>query len=234
MRAMQNPGGDTSSDRVAHANAQTKNFILLCILAHLRGVFYTVENPGSTLMFRWGPMMQMNEWSSANKVRTYMGNFGGDTAKPMDLVSTFPYIGALAGKKPPPTQNSLVTRSKNGTAITGKGAELTASAAYTLPFGKAYANAFCQYHKDVKANAVDAGKYQAVKKAPTKTTPKNHANKPFVQDSSTYVDVNTGARIVTPDSAQGGRAPRNEQLRRSKSTTFLKRKGSWFVLTRQA
>eukprot|EP00974_Lingulodinium_polyedra_P041623 3998177-Lingulodinium_polyedra.AAC.1 len=89
-----------------------------------------------------------------------MGQFGSDTAKPLDLYSTFPYIEAMRRNKPPPTGETLVVRSACGGGITGKRSVLKMSAAYTYEFGKCFAKAVTTYFADVSKDNIDVSKYK--------------------------------------------------------------------------
>ena len=71
-RTKQNAAGNPANHRVAKANLQTSHFVLCCTLAHLRGCHFIIENPGSTLMWNYGPIKDLSERGSASNARTYM------------------------------------------------------------------------------------------------------------------------------------------------------------------
>ena len=85
-----------------------------------------------------------------------MGQFGSDTSKPLDLVSSFPYIECMRRKNPGNQPGmSLVTKSSDGKRVAGKMKELYDSAAYTYEFVSAYASGANQYLTDVKNGCAD-------------------------------------------------------------------------------
>ena len=47
----------------------------MCIIAHLRHVFFVLENPGSTLIYHVDAMRELLQWAGGFKIRTYMGQF---------------------------------------------------------------------------------------------------------------------------------------------------------------
>ena len=103
---------------------------------------FVIENPGSTLLYRFDVVSDLAQWTGAQKVRTYMGAFSSEYSKPIDLLGTFPHLQAM--RRPRPVcAKSLVTRC--GKQVNGKSKELTASAACTYEFGDAFACACIAY-----------------------------------------------------------------------------------------
>jgi len=71
---------------------------------------------------------------------SFMGAFGGDTLKPLNIMSTDPEVEMLARPKPK-KQKTLTTRGKNG-SVNGKTSALSSSQAYPMGFGKAVAHVY--------------------------------------------------------------------------------------------
>ena len=165
-RTLANPGGNILVPRVAQTNLQTRNFISLCVLAVLLGGHYVLENPGSTLIHHFPVVRALYACTSATKVRTYMGQFGADVVKPLDLWSSTPHLVGMKRAKPQGLEGSLVVR--KGRRVTGKKKDLTDSAAYTLLFGEAFAEVL-EAHFEERPLEMAAG--QRVAKRPASADP---------------------------------------------------------------
>ena len=135
-RTSSNPGGHRHVPRIAEANLQVENFVALATVARLRGVDFVVENPSSSLIFKFEPLAELLSWSGAHMALTYMGCFESCHCKPLHLWSSWSGIAEMRRRKP---QALEPLAERVGTSVNGRGKELTESAAYTAAFGMAFA-----------------------------------------------------------------------------------------------
>ena len=136
-RCVQNPGGFTYVPRIAEANQQVEHFVALATLAYLRDVDFVVENPKSSLIFKYEPLSALMTWSKGSIVNTYMGAFASNHCKPLMLGSSWAGIAGMSRAKP---SGSEPLAERRGNAVNGRSKELTQSAAYTQEFGEAFAD----------------------------------------------------------------------------------------------
>ena len=88
------PAGNTKEPTVALANTITSRFSLLILIALARSVWWTVEQPLSSLMAAYAPMRHAMEvtasFLSLNYVSTSMGMFGAFSVKPSQIWGSLP------------------------------------------------------------------------------------------------------------------------------------------------
>ena len=134
-------GNHTTDPRIAHANRMVTLLVFLYLVAWRRGVHIFMENPLSTIMHMFSPMMEFIDSCLKHKVTCYMGAYGGDTVKPLSIWSTTSKVARLWTKKPKMKKaKKLSTTRAHG--VDGNKKELKASQAYPLAFGKAVAAIF--------------------------------------------------------------------------------------------
>ena len=132
-------------------NALAARVAALCFLASARDVWWIVEQPSSSLMFRYLPWACVAEGLRPSFIRTHMGAFGGPTAKLTLLVGTAPCLPDLRRSLAPEDQ-ARIAELQVRTAVKAAGGgvhgskELKATQAYPLQFGMALAVALkdCQ------------------------------------------------------------------------------------------
>ena len=146
-RTASRPAGKASVERVAQANLQVENFCVLAALAWLRGCDWVVENPSSTVIHKFKPLDRLMAWTGSSTTRTYMGAFGSEHCKPLQLWSSWNGIQTMKRKKP---LGCKPLARRKGKSVTGLRGDLTRSAAYTKAFGQAFAKSL-KLKKDGKS-----------------------------------------------------------------------------------
>jgi hypothetical protein len=117
------------------------NFVAFAIRAGARlGIYYVLEQPLSSIMFKYLPVATALADTGAARVHLNLGDFGAETAKPLCLMGAAPWLPDLRaeGRRRsatvlPMLQGTLAVRSHEG-QVTGRTAALTESAAYPEPF----------------------------------------------------------------------------------------------------
>ncbi len=89
------PEGDTTNRKVRMSNRLVSNTVVLLQWAHSRGVYWVVEQPATSRMWKWGPMEALLAECFAVRVHTYMGCFGHRQQKPTVLWGTLPTLAEL-------------------------------------------------------------------------------------------------------------------------------------------
>ena len=136
--------GDTSREFVRVGNALASISALLMFIGYMTLCVPALEQPGNSCLPSCGVMRCVLQHIQAYKVITYHGSFGSETLKPLQIISTSPWISALIRPKPTVTADddeALVTRSADG-SFTGKKKNLESSQSYTRQFGLAVVQAF--------------------------------------------------------------------------------------------
>jgi len=159
------PSGNwQTSDYIASQNALVCRLLLLARLCIARGVYYIIEQPRSSCMFKYGPFAEFLKKHPATSVCTEMGAFGMMAEKDMNLIGTAPYLPMLERRltteqrkelrsNSKRKQTSVVTVRADGTKNVQGGRDLKSTQAYPIGFGCAHALAFKAY--DDSAAAVD-------------------------------------------------------------------------------
>ena len=121
---------------------------LLMKLAHSLGIQYVVEQPMSSLLFQFEPVLNALATTQAMGIAFQMSTFQGTSPKPLRLKGTasflrvFDAVAKARCKAVAKAKDRLTTmvRRKDGTkSFTGKQASLTESSGYTRSFGMALA-----------------------------------------------------------------------------------------------
>jgi len=61
-RSSQNPAGDLLDEKELVANKQAELTACLCKILYHRGGYFTIENPATSLLFRFGPILELGEF----------------------------------------------------------------------------------------------------------------------------------------------------------------------------
>ena len=113
-------------------------------LATDRGLYVVVENPLNSLLFKYGPMRMMLAKIGARRVSLKLSSFGAESAKPLELWGTAPWLEKLPSKGTCGSASAqLLTRTSINAdgrkSVTGRKGVMTSSAAYPKAFGEAVA-----------------------------------------------------------------------------------------------
>lgn len=98
QRSPQRPRGDESNFKVRMSNTIVANMAVLLRVATSRKVWWVVEQPASSLMFRLPELAQVAQGTPV--VTTWMGNFGHPLAKCTHLRGTLPTLRRLTTAVP--------------------------------------------------------------------------------------------------------------------------------------
>ena len=99
---------------------------------------YTVEQPVSSLLFHYEPMV--HALLSSTAISVSMSAFQGDSPKPLKIVGNTPWLSTmrhvfLLRKAHAPATTKRLTKRSAGGHFTGKQSDLTGSSAYTASLG---------------------------------------------------------------------------------------------------
>jgi len=141
-RSLFNPTGHKHVARVQNANLIVQALSVLFVVAWLRGAYLFLEQPGSSLLPRCFEMGigHVIRALMPYKARTFLGSYGADTAKPIDVWCTSPKVRKLQ-RKMRSHSKKLFKVNKNG-GVDGIHDALKASQAYPRAFGIAVAQVF--------------------------------------------------------------------------------------------
>ena len=131
--------GDESREFVRSGNAKMHVTSLIYLVAYLVGFAPCVEQPLTSCQFRIHPLADVLEFTRSKRTATWLGAFGGDTPKGIQLVHTDPSLGALRRKKPRGNDQALCAtelRTDGSRAYSGNKIKLKQSQAYPLQFAK--------------------------------------------------------------------------------------------------
>ena len=87
-RSSKNPLGDEQCPSTLEGNRLNSRVELLCVLAHLIGVFWVIEQPANSLFFSTPAMTQAMLQSGAIRTSFHMKDFGHPSCKGTLLVET--------------------------------------------------------------------------------------------------------------------------------------------------
>lgn len=80
----------------AVGNRLARRLAYLLELCHIKGIYYIIEQPSSSLLFRYKPIKQLLERHGASFVRCALGAYNASTLKPVTLYGTAPFLDNLA------------------------------------------------------------------------------------------------------------------------------------------
>ena len=135
-RSQHMPSGDLFNPAVRRSNRMVVLLVMLYMLAMSRGVNVWLEQPSSTVMNMFTPMMEFIDMFM-RKPQVWLKAFDSTTMKPLTIWSSSPIVHQLKRDKPR-AGKTLCVPSRNG-GVDGVKDNLTASAAYPKKFGRALA-----------------------------------------------------------------------------------------------
>ena len=129
--------GDTSREFVRTGNMHMQIAAIVFLLACVVGLQVCLEQPANSCMCQLPPMYSVLSFVKANKIKTYLGAFGGPTEKPLQIWCNRAAYSQLLRQRSDACVSgpSLVTRNDNG-SFTGVKDLLVESGAYTSKFGQ--------------------------------------------------------------------------------------------------
>ena len=127
--------GDSGRGFVQIGNALAEVSALVFFLCYALSVWVVLEQPQSSCLPKMPSMNGVLHYCRAMRFVTYMGQYGGDSMKPLQIWSTWQQMQDLeVGRPSSGGGQSLVAR--NGNAFTGVKSLLEASQVYTPCFGR--------------------------------------------------------------------------------------------------
>ena len=93
-RSFQDPLGDTGRPDVREANKLVVRVVFLLRVLAARGVYWVIENPCSTVLFRMPALVAFFAVSKAKRRFLWLGHFGHLLLKPTVLFGTLPRLHA--------------------------------------------------------------------------------------------------------------------------------------------
>ncbi len=142
------PAGDTDKEYTRLHNALAELAYNVALLAFYLGLVYVIEQPVTSCLFDWLPMVRALARTEAKRSLVHMSAFGGLSRKTMCLWGTAPWLSVLEeysrmgfGQRRGEAEE-LVTqkiRADGSKCITGKRKALKESGAYTELFGEVVA-----------------------------------------------------------------------------------------------
>lgn len=120
----------------------------LALLAFHLGLLYVIEQPGTSVLFDWLPLLRILARTKARRGVGHMIGFGGTSMKTLRFRGTVPWLESLEclsksmRRHAAPASTALVevrTLQSGRASITGKRKELKDSGAYTRAFAEAVA-----------------------------------------------------------------------------------------------
>ena len=99
-RSASDPLGDTSRVDVLEANMVALVVSWLSVLAHVRHVFLGLEQPIRSHFFAHPSVEDTLRNVAAERQVTYLGGFGGESLKPLEVHATLPVHAALRLRRP--------------------------------------------------------------------------------------------------------------------------------------
>lgn len=109
-RSASDTTGDTSRQFVVDGNRLNSRCGLVCAIAHMMGVHWVIEQPGSSLFFESPPMAATIQHCAAQSVKFPMGDYGHGSRKPTILVGTVAWLPQFAQK--PKAKQKATTKPK--------------------------------------------------------------------------------------------------------------------------
>jgi len=133
--------GNAKLSRIDEANIMVSRLTNLLLLAWSRGAHIFVEQPVSSVMNFFSPMSYFIASCLLFSTITWLGAFGAETSKPINVWSTCAAVKSL--KKSIPRGLKRLCTKKQGRTY-GKTDDLTESSAYPEKFGRAVANLYSE------------------------------------------------------------------------------------------
>ena len=126
--------GDESREFVQQGNAQMRVLSVIVFLSCVLGNKVVIEQPSSSCLPLIEPLRSVLQFSRCTRTTTWLGRFGGETPKPLQLWHSCPAYVALRRTRPPGSFGCLTVR--KGRQYSGKSKALKASQAYPVAFAR--------------------------------------------------------------------------------------------------
>ena len=133
---------------------------LLAKLAYVLNIYYVIEQPQSSILFRYPPLAKVLDETSATAIAFRMGDFGGDSPKPLRLlgtagvwIQTFSKVSKYRQSLHLKSPSKRLTVCKDG-QFTGISSEMRASSGYTPSMGTALAFSYLGMDSAAVRNAL--------------------------------------------------------------------------------
>lgn len=138
-RTGDHPEGNIEDKWVQQHNCIAEFVAKVIVTCHQRGIYWVIEQPLSSVLFRFGPIAEAIASTGGRSVSVRLGDFGAETTKPLRLVGTAPWLDGLpaVGEKLRSTRGGLPMQTlavRQNHAVTGKRGILTESSAYPTCF----------------------------------------------------------------------------------------------------
>ena len=130
--------GDESRLFVQKGNEQMKVLSLIIAIAALVGVDWILEQPSGSVLPLMQPLKRVMEFDNGFKVTTWLGMFGAESPKPLQLWCNNRRFTALSRTRPRSTKTGLVDRLDKG-KFRGRKHALKQSQSYPAEFAAAVA-----------------------------------------------------------------------------------------------
>ena len=152
-----NARGDCRRRVVVAQNALVERLVLVLELLTVRGVFWIVEQPRGSVMWKYPAMAALIKRHGLDLVRLDMGAYGARCQKPTELLGTAPYLGSLTRLCTAEERRRLrdegvrtvhMWTDEDGERRCQGTDQLKSTQAYPEGFGAAHAQAFHEFVKD--------------------------------------------------------------------------------------
>lgn len=131
--------GDESRAFVRRGNKLMCITSFLFLVSHLIEAVPVLEQPVESVLPKLEPLQTVLRYTSCMRTVTWLGAFGGDTPKPLQLMHTHSHYRWLRTGRPEMQGRRLATRLP-GNRYRGNVDALRASSGYPLRFGQAVAS----------------------------------------------------------------------------------------------
>ncbi len=111
------------------------------------------ENPRNSPLFHMGPMKRALEFAQAKKTTTYLGAYGMEITKPVDIWSNARFAPRLQRAKPLPPTPEVLSRYYVANLVgevTGR-PDMELTGAYPVAFGEAVAECYQRSESKIRA-----------------------------------------------------------------------------------
>ena len=133
-REINNYLGDESRRFVQQGNAQMRVLSLIWFLSSVLGNKAVLEQPLSSCLPSIEPLRSVLKFTRSMCTVTWLGRFGGESPKPLQLWHVCPAYATLRRTRPKGCFGSLTV--KQGRRYSGKSEALKASQAYPVAFAR--------------------------------------------------------------------------------------------------
>ena len=150
------PLGDPRVPSVRAGNEMVSKLFLFLMIMTIKGAFWLLEQPVSSLMHRHG---RFQDWARNNRLYrqfVWLGAYGAESPKGITLYSPFPWISELYKPLPNrvwPAEVSHHWVNSDGTPKVSGGSALKATQTYPVAFGVAVEKLYTKHHGDIMKKA---------------------------------------------------------------------------------